>query len=388
MHKGAVAHRVAVDGAAVGLQVSQRPGVGRGLEVVDDALPVGGREPGIDVSAGLGFGDAVRQVVGQGVGVVFQPHVHVGVGAGLVHQQLRAGDGHQRCNRCQPVLAAAAEHALHHVHGHTVLEAQVHHVAQGVGRTGLHVARLHQSEYLGRVHGVPADGPGPHLVQPLHAVGHLQHHAKVAARAAAQGPVEVRVLLRAGSDDGAVGQRHTEGVHQIALDAERTRGVAVAAALHKPPHAHTATGARGHVPARVVHGAVEVVEVGAGQHVHAFARRVQHHALQVAQVHHHAAVDRVAGRAVATTTHGHPHAVGAGHGQALQHIVFAGAKDDDLRVRLEGRVRLLPRGVVVGAGGQHDAPDDPRLQCGHRLPGEYGCAGLRRAQCRLFCRQR
>ncbi|MNV59551.1 hypothetical protein D3C71_1519800 [compost metagenome] len=119
--------------------------------------------------------------------------------------------------------------------------------------------------------GVPADGPGPHLVQPVHAVGDLQQHTKVAARATAHGPVEPRVLLRAGRDDAAVGKRHPERFHQIALDAEGPRRIAVAATLHEAPHAHAAARSRGHMPAGVVHRAVEMVEIGARQHMHAFA---------------------------------------------------------------------------------------------------------------------
>ena len=63
----------------------------------------------------------------------------------------------------------------------------------------------------------------------------------------------------------------------------------------------------------------------------AFARRVQRTTpLQSLRSTTMPLLTEVTRGAVAAAAHSHPHAIGAGYGQAIQDIVFAGAKDDDL----------------------------------------------------------
>ena len=133
VHKGAAFHRVAGNRAAVGLGVNRAPGVDGLVELVDHLLPHRLGDGLVDIPAGLGLANTVRQVLRQGVGVVFEIVVQLRVGAHLVHHQLRAWDLQQGFDGSVALVPRAAVHALHHVHHLPVVVPQVHHVAQLFG---------------------------------------------------------------------------------------------------------------------------------------------------------------------------------------------------------------------------------------------------------------
>ena len=235
----------------------------------------------------------------QGAGVVFKIVVQLRVRAHLVHHQLRAGDLQQGLDGGVALVPRAAVHALHHVHHLPVVVAQVHHVAQLFGGALAGVVLLQQRQHLRGLRRLPGDGPAPHRWQTHHVVADLQHHAKVATRAAPQGPEQVGVLAFVGGHYRSAGQRHAKRCCLVTLDAVGSGGVAIAPTLHKTGHAHAAASPRGHMPARAVECAVEHLKRRAGQHMHQGPVFVQHHALHLAQVNHHAAgVHRIPRRAV------------------------------------------------------------------------------------------
>ena len=217
----------------------------------------------------------------------------------------------------------------------------------------------------------------------------VRHDAEVAA-AAADGPVEVRVLVGVRVQQAAVGGHDVHALHVVERKAEAPREPAEAAAEREAADAGVRDRAAGRDEALRHRLVVDFAEEAPAIDVGALRFRVDAHAAKARQVDLHALLaGGLAGGAVAAALDREQQVAIAREAHRAHDVRDAGRLHDERRVHVDGFVQHAARRVVARIAGEEQGPAQARLEIGERrllddrgraveLDGGEAARGLRR----------
>ncbi len=217
----------------------------------------------------------------------------------------------------------------------------------------------------------------------------VRHDAEVAA-AAADGPVEVRVLVGIRVQQAAVGGHDVHALHVVERKAEAPREPAEAAAEREAADAGVRDRAAGRDEALRHRLMVDLAEEAAAIDVGALRFRVDAHAAKAGQVDLHAFLaGGLAGGAVPAALDREQEVAIAREAHRAHDVRDAGRLHDEGRVHVDGFVQHVARRVVARIPGEEQGPAQARLEIRERglfddcrraveLDGGEAARGLRR----------
>jgi hypothetical protein len=233
--------------------------------------------------------------------------------------------------------------------------------------------RIHSSD--GRERPFEAEAPEwPKLSQ---RVLHLEQDAEVVAGAAPHGPEEILVLVRAGCDDLAIGTRHLNADHLIAIHPVHKGRERIATALHVASDADGFAASSREVQSKQVELRVHATELGSSTDGRDLPPLIDTDVADPADVDDHSIVHREPSDAVPTRSAYHVETDFLREAKACDDIAEPRAKHDDLREVLEGAHEPLPIGAVTRILRKNDATHDLTGQAGKLSIVELQLTGAR-----------
>lgn len=199
-------------------------------------------------------------------------------------------------------------------------------------------------------------------------VPQLGDHADVAT-AAAQRPVQLRVVARVGGDPTTVGEDDLRAEQVVQGKAEPPAERAVPAGQGQAGHAHVADHTRGHHQVVRGGGGEQVGGAGTAGHRHRAAVRIDPDGVQAGQVEHQAPVAQCPARPVVPArADRHRQVAPGGDADRRSHLVGVQAVGDQGGLTVDGGVPQAGGGVEPGFARLVEAVTEQGTQ-----PGGGGC---------------